>query len=290
MPARNRLVLPGLVAAGIAALVLTGTASATASTRPQKVVANRTQAQMAGDYAGMSAAAAARADGSQRGPLASANAAQAAPGSLRLARGIDVASYQGVVNWDSVRQHGGSFTYVKATEATSYKNPYFFQQYLGSAAAGLVRGAYHFAIPTASSGKVQADYFVNNGGFWTSDGHTLPPMLDFEYNPNGPMCYGMSKTAMAQWAIDFSNEVHARTGRYPIMYSTTGWWSNCTGNTTALSKTNPFYLAHWAYYAGKLPGGWKTWTIWQYASHGVNPGTQEIFNGNHAALVAFAKG
>jgi GH25 family lysozyme M1 (1,4-beta-N-acetylmuramidase) len=283
--ARHRFALPCCLAAGAAVLTLTGVSSAAAGKGTLTPV--RTQAQVAGDHAGMSAA---RDAGAQRAPMATVGAAAAAVGGFLFARGIDVASYQGNVNWDSVRNNGGAFTYVKATESTNYKNPYFLQQYGGSAAAGLVRGAYHFAIPTASSGKVQADYFVNDGGFWTSDGKTLPPMLDFEYNPNGPICYGLSKQAMAQWAVDFSNEVHARTNRYPIMYSTNGWWANCTGNTTALSKTNPFYVAHWAFYPGKLPGGWKTWKIWQYSSHGVNPGTQEIFHGNHAALVAFAKG
>src|SRR5690242_15158922 len=46
--------------------------------------------------------------------------------------GMDVSSYQGNVNWTAARNNGAKFTYIKATEGTSYQNPYFGQQYLGS--------------------------------------------------------------------------------------------------------------------------------------------------------------
>src|SRR5262245_11857990 len=58
--------------------------------------------------------------------------------------GLDVSSWQGNVDWLAVALNGGRFAYVKATEGTSYVNPYFTQQYVGAFQAGLVRGAYHF--------------------------------------------------------------------------------------------------------------------------------------------------
>src|SRR5690348_9029964 len=59
--------------------------------------------------------------------------------------GIDVSSYQKNVNWASYKAQKRVFAYVKATEGSSYRNPYFASQYGGAAKAGLVRGAYHFA-------------------------------------------------------------------------------------------------------------------------------------------------
>src|SRR5215218_9818064 len=83
--------------------------------------------------------------------------------------GMDVSGHQGNVAWSTAYNNGARFAYVKATEGTSYKNPYFAQQYNGSYNVGMIRGAYHFALPNNSGGLTQADYFVNNGGGWSGD-------------------------------------------------------------------------------------------------------------------------
>src|SRR3977135_1492464 len=113
--------------------------------------------------------------------------------------GLDVSGHQGNVNWDAVKANGALFAYVKATEGTGYASPYFAQQYNGSYNVGLIRGAYHFALPHPSSGAAQADYFVDHGGGWSADNQTLPPMLDIEYNPYGATCYGLSQIDMVNW-------------------------------------------------------------------------------------------
>jgi len=81
-------------------------------------------------------------------------------------KGVDVSSYQGNVDWPAAHGRGARFAYVKATESTGYTNPRFRQQYDGSRRAGLVRGAYHFALPDRSGGATQAAYFVAHGGNW----------------------------------------------------------------------------------------------------------------------------
>jgi hypothetical protein len=96
--------------------------------------------------------------------------------------GIDVSSYQGDINWASVAPHI-DFAYAKATEGTYYTNPDFTNQYEGPYDNGVIRGAYHFAIPPNASGQAQADYFISHGGGWSGDGMTLPGALDIEYNP-----------------------------------------------------------------------------------------------------------
>ncbi|HEY3481744.1 MAG TPA: lysozyme [Streptomyces sp.] len=201
--------------------------------------------------------------------------------------GMDVSGYQGNVNWSAAWSNGGKFAYVKATESTSYTNPYFAQQYNGSYNVGMIRGAYHFATPDTSSGATQADYFVNHGGGWSDDGKTLPPMLDIEYNPYGATCYGLSQGAMSQWIADFSNRVNARTGRYPTIYTTTDWWSQCTGNNPNFGA-NPLFIARYSSSPGTLPASWGYQTIWQYADSGVFPGDQDYFNGAYDRLQAFS--
>ena len=97
--------------------------------------------------------------------------------------GMDVSSYQGNVDWATAWNNGGKFVYIKATEGTTYTNPYFTQQYNGSYNVGMIRGAYHFATPDTSSGVTQADYFVDHGGGWSADGKTLPPRAGHRVQP-----------------------------------------------------------------------------------------------------------
>ncbi|MFE2409979.1 lysozyme [Kitasatospora sp. NPDC059408] len=204
--------------------------------------------------------------------------------------GMDVSGWQGSVDWATAAANGATFAYVKATEGTTYRNPSFAQQYNGSYDAGLIRGAYHFALPDRSSGATQADFLVDHGGGWSADGVTLPPALDIEYNPYGATCYGLSQGAMVAWIHSFSDTVLARTGRYPTIYTTTNWWSQCTGNNGDFGATNPLWIARYASSPGTLPNGWGYQTIWQYASSGTFPGDQDLFNGAYDRLQALAAG
>jgi lysozyme len=126
-------------------------------------------------------------------------------------RGHDVSAHQKNVDWRKARAKGARFVYVKATESTGYRNPRFGQQYNGARDAGIIRGAYHFALPDRSSGRAQAAYFVRNGGAWSADGWTLPPALDIEYNPYDKKhkCYRLSK---AGWSAGSSRSATRSSG------------------------------------------------------------------------------
>ena len=201
--------------------------------------------------------------------------------------GIDVSRHQGNVNWRAYWNRGKRFAYVKATEGTRRKNPYFGQQYNGAHRIGMIRGAYHFALPNRSSGAAQANFFVNNGGGWSRDGKTLPGALDIEYNPRGAICYGLGQQAMVNWILDFSNTYKARTGRFPVIYTSTRWWSRCTGNRGDFSGTNALWIVRYSSAVGPLPYAWRTYTIWQYSEKPIDRNT---FNGSYARLVAMASG
>ncbi|NJC22899.1 GH25 family lysozyme M1 (1,4-beta-N-acetylmuramidase) [Arthrobacter pigmenti] len=208
--------------------------------------------------------------------------------------GVDVSSHQGqYVNWNGAWNYGSRFAYVKATEALSYKNPYFGTQYTQSGNRGMIRGAYHFAIPNVSSGAAQANYFVANGGGWSPDGRTLPPLLDVEYNPYpslGNTCYNMSASQMVNWIRDFSNRMVTLTGRKPMIYTTTDWWSRCTGNSSAFAD-HPLHVASYNNSgAGTLPRSWSYYSVWQYTSSGPVIGDWNQWNGSLTSLQAFARG
>ncbi|GAA2058572.1 lysozyme [Leifsonia soli] len=206
--------------------------------------------------------------------------------------GLDVSGWQvlSTADWSRIASQGAKFAYVKATEDTDYVSSQFASQYAGSYNAGLLHGAYHFATPNTSTGAAQANWFLDHGGQGTSDGRTMPPLLDIEYNPYGPTCYGLSQAAMVNWIADFSNTVRLRTGRLPAIYSTTNWWITCTGNSSAFSAS-PLFIARYPSNlsdgAGTLPAGWSTYTLWQYGSTGVFPGDQDVFNGSALELQTF---
>jgi GH25 family lysozyme M1 (1,4-beta-N-acetylmuramidase) len=205
--------------------------------------------------------------------------------------GLDVSSHQGNVDWQSVAAKGARFAYVKATEGTGYVNSYFAQQYNGSYAVGLVRGAYHFALPNVSSAAAQADYFVRHGGGWSADGRTLPPAMDIEQNPySGGVCYGLGQREMISWVKSFSDRVRILTGRWPTIYTAATWWTKCTGGLAGFSGTNPLWIPRYGADAGPMPYDWRTYTFWQYADSGPFPGGQDYFNGSYSRLLALAAG
>jgi GH25 family lysozyme M1 (1,4-beta-N-acetylmuramidase) len=203
--------------------------------------------------------------------------------------GIDISAYQGNINW-SVVAPSIDFSYAKATEGTYYTNPDFYNQYEGPYLRGVIRGSYHFAIPSNSSGQSQADYFIGHGGGWSSDGKTLPGALDIEYNPYGSECYRLTQSQMVAWIRNFINEYAFREHAYPVIYSTTDWWTTCTGNYGGFATNDPLWIANYsASGGGPLPRGWGFYTFWQYADAGRLPGDQDVFNGAYTRLQALAK-
>jgi uncharacterized protein with LGFP repeats len=122
----------------------------------------------------------------------------------------------------------------------------------------------------------------------------MPPMLDFEYNPYGPTCYGMTPSQLVSWVRDFSNTVHARTGRYPVIYTSAYYWNLCTGSNATFGSSNPLFIAYYPYSRnasgspGPMPAGWAFQSIWQYSDSGIFPGDADVFNGSMAQLRAFA--
>ena len=224
--------------------------------------------------------------------------------------GLDVSAWQAIesppgsnqyvdaVDWQGEWNMGARFAYIKASEGNYYTNQAYSQQYENSRAAGMIRGTYHFAIPNWSSGADQARYFVANGGGWSPDGVTLPPVLDIEYNPYagrtisgvhmGDTCYGMAGSAMTAWIADFSNTMLSLTGRRPVIYTTNDWWTRCTGNSGAFGA-NPLWIAAYNESGpGNLPNGWDTFSMWQYSSTGPFAGDSNAWNGDYSSLQRFA--
>lgn len=178
----------------------------------------------------------------------------------------------------------------QATESTSYTDDTFSSHYTGATDAGLIRGAYHFAVPSSASGADQAKYFIKNGGGWSDDGITLPGMLDMEFNPyDGNNCYDMSASAMVDWISEFLETYHDSQGVYPLIYTATSWWTECTGNSGAFGDKSPLVLARYSSSPGEVPAGWSSWSFWQFDDAYSYGGDSQVFNGSIDQLKKIAK-
>jgi GH25 family lysozyme M1 (1,4-beta-N-acetylmuramidase) len=212
--------------------------------------------------------------------------------------GIDVSSNDHAsgktVNWAAQKAGGDEFAYVKATEGTSYVNPFFNQDYNGAKNVGLYTGAYAWGRPDLGNAVGQANHFVDQMQ-WSTDGRTLPPFLDIEWpysQLNLPACYGVSQAAMRSWISSFLGQVKARIGTTPMIYTNVNWWNPCTGSSAAFGE----YLLDISSCNSAPPSvpGWGTnWTFWQYEIDACERGAKrdyDVFNGTLADLAALAGG
>jgi lysozyme len=190
--------------------------------------------------------------------------------------GIDVASHQHpggkAINWAAVRGAGIEFAFVKVDEgartgAGRYVNPYFRADWDGARAAGVLVGAYHYARPrrpVAGTADADARAFVAAvGPSIRTVG--LPPVLDLE-EPEG-----LTGPEIVTWARQWLSTVTALTGRTPVVYTALWYWSSYLVGTTDLAQ-HPLWLARYADTPGLLPGGWRTWSFWQFTARGRVPG------------------
>jgi lysozyme len=207
--------------------------------------------------------------------------------------GPDVARYQhpngAKIDWRRAADSGAAFAFVKATESTSYKNPYFAGDYQAAHDVGLVRSAYHYARPKAdlTTARDQADFFVQTAGTADSKGD-LPLTLDLEQSG------GLSPKQLVAWTHAFVDEVTARTARPVIMYTYPYFWQHAMGNTSEFAEL-PLWLASYRSGGPKepLPGGWSSWTFWQYTPNGRIAGIpaavdRSKFAGSNEELQALA--
>lgn len=182
--------------------------------------------------------------------------------------GPDVSSYQhpsgAPIDWAAVKNAGNTFAFIKATEGTTYKNPYFAGDWAAVDAQGMYRGAYHFANPSKDA-TTQAQYFAAAVGPLTGP-KDLPPVLDLEDDG------GLSATALVSWVKTYLAAVQQATGRVPIVYTYPTFWTNKMGNTTDLAQY-PLWIASYGVSSPQSTGGWgKAYSFWQYTSSATVPG------------------
>ena len=206
-------------------------------------------------------------------------------------QGIDVAKYQGDIDWQRVRASGISFAWLKVSEGGDHVDSRFYDNWEGAAAAGVPRGAYHFMYwcRTASEQAVWFSQAV------PQDPMQLPPVLDLEWNNDSPTC---SQRLPREEALEkirvLLKSMEYHTGKRPVIYTDINfhrdvlegefrnhefWLRSVAAEPQERFRNRPF--AFWQYTAtGRVPGvrgdvdrnvfngsekDWKRWL----KSHGV---------------------
>lgn len=207
--------------------------------------------------------------------------------------GPDVSGWQhpngAKINWAQVRAGGSSFAIIKATEGSTYTNPYYATDVTDARANGLVAGAYHYARPALplSTASDQAAYFAAVLGDVRIPS-TLPPILDLETTG------GLTPGQLVTWAQIFTETLRTATGRVPVVYTYPSFWTVQMGASRAFGRS-PLWLASYRATPPVPVGGWPAWSLWQYTASASVPGItgavdMSLFAGDAVGLAAFADG
>jgi lysozyme len=173
-------------------------------------------------------------------------------------KGIDVSDYQATIDWAQVANSGIGFAIARASDGY-YHDKQFAANWAGMKANGIVRGVYQF-FRASKDGVQQADDFLS---LFTLEPGDLPPVCDVE------VLDGVSASELKLQLAAWINEVQAKTGTVPLIYTAPGLWNGWSMPSYA---QNGLWVANWGVSAPTIPHGWGDWTIWQYSDNVSVPG------------------
>lgn len=200
-------------------------------------------------------------------------------------QGIDLARFQGTVDWSHIKAAGLQFAWLKATEGGDRVDPAFAENWRGAKRAGVPRGAYHFYYHCRPAHE-QADWFIRNA---PREAGALPPVLDIEWTPDSPTCTIRPDAAVVRAGMqEFLAIVAAHFGQRPVIYTTVDFYAD---NHLGRLRGEEFWLRSVAAPpSATYPG--QRWTFWQFSATGLVPGVvgltdRNAFNGSAQAWQAW---
>ena len=213
-----------------------------------------------------------------------------APGpQVHPVHGVDVAKWQGDIDWRLLRAGGASFAFIKATEGADHLDRRFQENWREAREAGIPRGAYHFFY-FCSPAAAQAAWFIRNV---PRERGSLPPVLDMEWNAHSPSCGKRvpRERALAEMRT-FIGMIERHYGTSPVIYTTVDFHADVMkgefeGYDLWLRSTKD-------HVDDVYPSRRGRWTFWQYTATGRAPGVEgdidlNAFRGGRAAWQRWAR-
>jgi len=193
---------------------------------------------------------------------------------------VDLSHHNRVADFEATKADGISGIIHKATQGFRYTDPKYQSRCSKALDAGLLWGAYHFAV--GGDGVGQAEHFLSV----VNPGPTDLLVLDLENNPSG-------SSMTIDEAEEFVDHVHRATDRWPGLYSGHYIKERLTNNRDTILSNCWFWLAQYGEHAA-APPAWSTWTMWQYTDGAIGPEPHTVegigycdrdkFNGDLEAL------
>lgn len=193
-------------------------------------------------------------------------------------RGVDVSSYQGEIDWNTLSKQNIQFAFIKATEGSSFIDPNFSSNYENAQKTSLRIGAYHF-FSYDSSGKTQAENFIKTV---PKIDNMLPPVVDVEFYGDKEQNPPDSKDVQKE-LDDFLYQIEEYYNKRPIIYATEKSYDMFISE-----KYNNYniWIRNVICYPSISDG--RTWTFWQYTNRAVLNGyngsekfiDMNVFNGS----------
>jgi Lyzozyme M1 (1,4-beta-N-acetylmuramidase) len=183
--------------------------------------------------------------------------------------GIDVARYQGTVDWSAAAGDGVQFAFVRCggrgtSNGALYTDAKYATNVDGAAAAGIETGVYFFAqAVNVDEANEEADYVLS-----LLNGHTVtgPVIYDWEILGNTDRTYGTDPAVVTACAKAFCAKLQAagyKTGVYFTEYVGYAKYDLSQMTGTALWYAN---------YSYKYPHFYYQVDYWQYSSKGTVAG------------------
>jgi lysozyme len=204
--------------------------------------------------------------------------------------GIDVARYQGNIDWAAVKSYGTRFAFIKATEGGDYLDPMFLRNWQAARAAGVPRGAYHFVFWCRPAHE-QAAWFVQH---IPRDPDALPPVLDLEWNTSSRTCpRKVPREVALEKARLMLRELEQHTGKIPIIYTDITFHKEVLEGMEEFNRY-PMWLRSVAA-RPEVRYVNRPWAFWQYTATYQMPGIRgdvdrNAFKGTEAEFQGWMKG
>lgn len=200
--------------------------------------------------------------------------------------GIDVSHHEGVISWGKVAAAGVKFAFLKASEASTFKDKRYKFNRAECAKNGIPSGGYHFFRPHSPVSN-QVNNLVSMVGAM-KDGE-LPPVLDLEV-PESWKSLSLKQrlNIVRAWLDGVENALNVR----PIIYLSSSFAGDVLGSDKFLGNYL-LWVANYGRSSPRIPEPWKSgqgYAFWQYSESGRIAGiTDDLvdlnwFNGDSVAL------
>lgn len=192
------------------------------------------------------------------------------PESNLIYEGIDVSNWQGYINYSQVKDSGIDIVYIKASQGTNYKDPYFDLNYENAKTNGLKVGAYHFVeARSITEAKNEAKFFAS-----IISGKQLDCKLAMDFEEFGDL----NKEQINEISKAFLEEIENITGKEAIVYSDLF----NSQRVFELSDRYPLWIAYYGSYQelDRYKTNWNNFIGQQYTDVGRISGIRDYVDRN----------